>query len=122
MRAINIYTAKLKTRAQIYKEIPRHLQGWWADVCPGKTLMLRDASASDLARCSRNAGSSTNPEDYLCELPMDGSLVSKAAIARSYATLVPVPDDSPAFSPFRAGQTAAHHAYTLGTGETRGPQ
>jgi hypothetical protein len=32
MRAINIYTAKLKTRAQIHREIPRHLQGWWADV------------------------------------------------------------------------------------------
>lgn len=79
---INIYAAELKTRAQIRKEIPRHLQGWWADVCPGSTPTLHNASAAHLARCSMNTESSTNPDDYLCERPIDGSLVSKVTIAR----------------------------------------
>jgi hypothetical protein len=76
------YTAKLKTRAQIDREIPRERQGWWRDVCPGKTLFnLRDATAEDLARCIANEGSSRNPADYLCENLEHGWLVSREAVA-----------------------------------------
>lgn len=51
------YTAKLKTRAQIDREIPRERQGWWRDVCPGKTLFnLRDATAEDLAHRTPDTG------------------------------------------------------------------
>lgn len=77
-----IYRAKLKTRVQIQRDIPRERQGWWADVCPGKTLTLRDATAADLARCFLNEGSSRDPADYLCETFEDGCLVSRIAVAR----------------------------------------
>ncbi|MFM0226137.1 hypothetical protein [Paraburkholderia dipogonis] len=90
-RTINIHTAKLKTRRQMEKDIPRHLLGWWHDVCPGQTLTMRDATASDLARCIRNKEASSDPADYLCELPADGSLVSKAAIQHMRTVAVPVP-------------------------------
>lgn len=79
---IQTYTAKLKQRRRIDREIPRQLQGWWADVCPGQTLQLRDATAEDLARCILKEGSSRDPGDYLCELPSNGSLVSRIAVAR----------------------------------------
>ena len=76
-----LYRVKLKSRKRIMAEIPREQQGWWADVCPGKTLTLRDATKSDLARCCINEGQSRDPADYLCE-PFDGgSLVRRIAIA-----------------------------------------
>jgi len=75
------YTARLKTRKQIDVEIPRHLQGWWADVCPGKVLEnLRDATAADLARCNLNELASRDPADYLCEDIERGALISREAI------------------------------------------
>lgn len=73
--------AKLKQRRRIDREIPRQQQGWWADVCPGKTLTLRDATEADLARCYLREGSSMEPADYLCELPPDGALVSRIGVA-----------------------------------------
>lgn len=76
------YIAKLKQRRRINREIPRELQGWWADVCPGKTLQLRDATDEDIARCYLRNGSSRDPDDYLCELPDDGWLVARFAVAK----------------------------------------
>ncbi len=76
------YTAKLKKRRRIDREIPREMQGWWSDVCPGKTLQLRDATEADIARCHLREGSSRDPADYLCELPDDGSLVARFAVAK----------------------------------------
>ena len=76
------YTAKLKTRAQMDREIPRERQGWWRDCCPGKTLRnLRDATADDLARCIVNEGRSRDPADYLAENIERGWLVSREAVA-----------------------------------------
>lgn len=76
------YTAKLKTRAQIDRDIPRERWGWWRDVCPGKTLLnLRDATDADLARCTLAAGRSRNPADYLVENIEHGWLVSREAVA-----------------------------------------
>ncbi|HDR9163649.1 TPA: hypothetical protein QDB28_004053 [Burkholderia vietnamiensis] len=76
-----LYKATLKTRAEMERDIPRELLGWWHDVCPGKTLTLRDATADDLERVCLVKGSSRNPSDYLCENTEFGSLVSRAAIA-----------------------------------------
>lgn len=87
---MTIYRAKLKSRAQIMREIPREQQGWWADVCPGRTLILRDATADDIARCFINDGQSRNPADYLCETGHRGALVSHIAVAK----LVPVQEAS----------------------------
>ena len=76
------YTATIKSRARIDAEIPRERQGWWADVCPGKTLTnLRDATAADIARCCLLPASSHDPADYLCENFDGGSLVNREAIA-----------------------------------------
>jgi len=87
------YTAKLKTRKQMERDIPRDRLGWWYDVCPGQTLRnLRDATEGDLARCFLRDGSSKNPADYLCENFDGGCLVSHEAVA----TLTPnTTDDRP---------------------------
>lgn len=74
------YMVTLKTREEIEAEIPRERQGWWADVCPGQTMILRDATAEDIARCTLNEGTSRDPKDYYCEPHDNGWLVSKAAI------------------------------------------
>ena len=84
------YTAKLKQRRRIEREIPRHLQGWWADVCPGKTLQLRDATAEDLARCFLHEKASKDPSDYLCEIVEGGYLVSRIAVARLTPNVQPM--------------------------------
>ena len=76
------FTALIKQRRRIEREVPRRTQGWWADVCPGKTLQLRAASAVDIARCFIREGESRDPTDYLCELPADGALVHRSAISR----------------------------------------
>lgn len=77
------YTAKIKTRRQLERELPSERLGWWYDVCPGRTLRnLRDATAADLERCFLRAGSSLNPADYLCENFERGCLVSREAVAK----------------------------------------
>lgn len=79
------YTAKLLTRKQLQKI--RDTQGyvdaygWWADVCPGGTLQLRDATAEDLARCYLRENASREPKDWLCETFELGSLVARSAVA-----------------------------------------
>lgn len=79
------YTAKLKTRRQLEKirgsEGYVDAWGWWADVCPGKTLQLRDANADDLRRCILRDNASQDPGDWLCETFERGSLVARSAIA-----------------------------------------
>ncbi|GAB7548728.1 hypothetical protein [Cupriavidus sp. CuC1] len=49
---------------------------------------------SHFPRCNRKEGSSPNPADYLCELPEDGSLINRAAIAFIRTIAVPLPADS----------------------------
>lgn len=76
------YTARLKSREQMDREIPLEQQGWWHDCCHGKTLSnLRDATAADLARCIVNEVGSRNPADYLCENIEYGWLVRRDAVA-----------------------------------------
>lgn len=76
------YRTKLKSGKRIKAEIPREQQGWWADVCPGQTLTLRDATAADIARCCINEGNSRDPADYLCETFPGGALVNRIAIQK----------------------------------------
>lgn len=76
-----IYTAKLKTRKEMQRDIPREDLGWWHDVCPGQTLELRDATPEDIARCNVREGRSRDPADYLCENIERGSLVHRDAVA-----------------------------------------
>ena len=76
------YTAILKSREQMDREISRDRQGWWHDRYHGKTLSnLRDATAADLARCIVNEVGSRNPADYLCENIEHGWLVRRDAVA-----------------------------------------
>jgi hypothetical protein len=75
------YTARVKTRKQIDVEIPRHLQGWWADVAAGRVVEnLRDATENDLARVSRNPLASSDPKDYLAETMEYGGIIPRAAV------------------------------------------
>ena len=74
----DVFECKIKSRSKIDKDIPRSEQGWWADVCYGKTLKLRKARESDLKRCIGCQGK--DHTDYFCELPEDGSLIHKNAI------------------------------------------
>lgn len=79
------YTAKLKTRRELEKvrdtEGYVDAWGWWVDVCPGRTLQLRDANAEDLARCYLRENASRDPKDWLCETFERGSLVARSAVA-----------------------------------------
>ena len=74
------HKCKLKSRNAIEKEIPRERWGWWADICPGRTLELREATDADLARCSLAEGDKRPASDFMCEIGKHGSLVSKEAI------------------------------------------
>lgn len=87
---VNIHQVKLKTRKEMERTIPRERWGWWHDVCPGQHMTLRDATAADLARCSLKSGSSMQPQDYLCELPEDGSLIHRDALQHCRTFAVPV--------------------------------
>lgn len=88
------YSAKLKTRRQLEAIKAEHghteAWGWWADVCPGQTLQLRDATAEDVARCYIRDGESRDPKDWLCELFERGALVARSAVA-SLTPNSPVP-------------------------------
>lgn len=77
---LQVYRCKIKSRKQIDREIPRELQGWWADVAAGQKLLLRQAVQSDLDRCNLGGKRSRNPADYMCETHTYGSLVSKVAL------------------------------------------
>ena len=88
--SVNIHQVKLKNRREMERTIPRGQLGWWHDVCPGQRLTPRDATAADVARCMLREGTSRNPADYFCELPANGSLVSKLAIAHITTYAVPV--------------------------------
>lgn len=77
---LQVYRCKIKSRKQIDREIPRELQGWWADVAAGQKLLLRQAVQSDLDRCNLGGKRSRNPTDYMCETHTYGSLVSKTAL------------------------------------------
>lgn len=74
------YVARLKTREQMDAEIPRERHGWWADVCPGATLLLRDATQADVDRCMLKDKWSRNPSEFLCELSNHGALVCREAV------------------------------------------
>ena len=80
------YVATLRTRADLEDERNRKgytdAWGWWADVCPGSTLRLREATPEDLARCSVREGGSRDPKDWLCETGAGASLVARSAVAR----------------------------------------
>lgn len=77
-----LYKAKLKTREQIERDLPRADHGWWRDVCPGRTLTLRDATQADLDRCYVPVERQHSPEDYLCENFEGGCLVLRTAVAK----------------------------------------
>ncbi len=74
------YKCKLKSRKQMEADIPRDRWGWWIDISPGKTLELRKATESDLARCPLEKNDDRTAKDFLCELGNHGSLVSKEAV------------------------------------------
>jgi hypothetical protein len=76
-----LYSATLKTREQMERDIPRDDLGWWHDVCPGATMKLREATAADIERCYVREGKTRDPADYLCENMERGSLVLRAAVA-----------------------------------------
>ncbi len=85
---VNIHMVKIKTRREIEKTIPRERWGWWKDVSAGQHLVLRDATAADLARCCKREGDMRGPDEFLCELPANGSLVSREAL--EFCRTVPV--------------------------------
>lgn len=75
-----IYKCKLKTRKEMERDISRKDLGWWHDVCPGKTLTLKEAQQKDLDRCIGTKDK--NPSDYMVETFERGALVHKNAIKK----------------------------------------
>ena len=76
------YRAKLKTRAQMERDIAAVDRGWWFDVCPGRTMTVRAAAQSDIDRCILREGTTRDPAAYLCETTAQGSLVRRDAVER----------------------------------------
>ncbi len=62
--AINIHCVKLKSRKKMEATIPKKRLGWWHDVCLGERMVLRDATDSDIARCSRKTSDTRGPEHF----------------------------------------------------------
>ena len=77
---LQVYLCKIKSKAQINKEIPREKQGWWADVAPSSLIRLRQATQADIDRCTLNDAHSKDPAEYMCETFKNGALVSKIAL------------------------------------------
>ncbi|BBH13429.1 hypothetical protein [Chromobacterium haemolyticum] len=77
---LQVYRAKLKSRKQMERDIPPGMRGWWFDVSAGCELRLRQATQSDVDRCTLADEASRNQDDYMCEIFERGSLVSKIAI------------------------------------------
>jgi hypothetical protein len=75
-----VYLAKLKSRKEMERTIPRNELGWWHDVCPGDSLILRDATAADFKGIMLNEGVSTDPANFLCETCERPALVSRKAV------------------------------------------
>lgn len=79
------YLVKLRSRVDLEQQREKEgytdAWGWWVDVCPGGMLVLRDATAADVARCAIREGGSRDPADWLCELGAAGALVSRKAVA-----------------------------------------
>jgi len=88
--AVNIHRVKLKSRREMERTIPSERMGWWRDVSPGQQMVLRDATAADLARCILREGDTRGPEHFLCELEPDGALVSREAIEHCRTIAMPV--------------------------------
>ena len=80
-----VYEAKIKTKPQLRKDIPDDERGWYCDVAANQTLLLRDATTADLARCRIREPHSTNPADWLCEVFPRGSLVDRRAVKSMHA-------------------------------------
>lgn len=103
---VQTYTVKLKTRRQLEaireREGYTEAWGWWVDVCPGKTMQLRDATAEDLDRCYIREGESRDPADWMCELFARGALVARCAMSK----ITPNPMPGPAL----AGRTESASA------------
>ena len=97
-----VFNCELKTRSEMERDIPTDLLGWWHDVCPGKTLKLRQANASDIARCWLRSSASRNPADYMVELQDRGCLVYKPAIKKMWLSGLPAEQVSEAIAEIRA--------------------
>jgi hypothetical protein len=93
---VNIHQVKLKSRKEMDRTIPRERMGWWRDVSPSERMVLRDATVADLARCHLRDGDTRSPEDFLCELPADGSLVSREALEFCRTTVIHAAPVAPA--------------------------
>jgi len=105
---MNKFRCKLKTRKRIEAEIPSNRWGWWKDVCPGKELILRRATASDVRRCHLSDGDKRGPNAFFCEIGEDGALVSKESI-----DYVKVPPDYINAANARSRRRFAKSLYTL---------
>ena len=72
------------------EDIPREQWGWWKDICPGRTLILREATKEDLERCILDDKASHDNKDYMCELSRHGALVNKIAIEYYHALITKI--------------------------------
>jgi hypothetical protein len=92
----NVHMVRFKSRKDMERDIPRERWGWWIDVSAGQRMVLRDATPADVARCILRDGDTRGPDDFFCELPANGSLVSREAVESLHTVAVPVAVPQPA--------------------------
>jgi len=78
---VPVYRVRLKSRAEMKRDIPEGQRGWYVDVAGGSSLTVRDATPDDLARCALNGPHSKDPDDWFCEAIVRGALVDRRAVA-----------------------------------------
>lgn len=75
-----VFVCEMKSRAEMEKDIPSNLLGWWHDCLPGKTVELRQATDEDMKRCWIRFSAPRNASAYMIELHERGCLILKKAI------------------------------------------
>lgn len=83
-----MFNVKIRTRAELLKMrseadkagVACPAWGWWADVSPGQSMVLREATPEDLDRCLGSFSAGESPADWLCELGARGAIVHRTAV------------------------------------------
>lgn len=75
-----VYQAGLKTKERMKRDIPPDQWGWYVDVAGSQKIMVRDATAADLKRCTLKPEHPQDPAAWLCEVCKGGSLIDRRAV------------------------------------------
>lgn len=77
-----VFICVMKSRQEMEKDISADLLSWWHDILPGKTVVLREATAEDIQRSWIRSKAPRDPNAYMIELEPYRCLILKKAIKK----------------------------------------